>query len=158
MVPIRVSFIDLQLQMQLPLRLSLSLCAPFAINIASFCETHSRTRLLITLHFIGRDTIDIVRLINRRKLNGTEARRPSLMSLQKYLRVSAASIALAPLTLRRNAPSTQCRGPRLFIGRNNGDSPGTVPVYFIMLYVLGSSVDKKVTNPPPATRSTACDA
>lgn len=26
---------------------------------------------------------------------------------------------------------------------------GTVPVYFIMLYVLGSGVDKKVTNPPP---------
>lgn len=29
-------------------------------------------------------------------------------------------------------------------------APGTVPVYFIMLYVLGSGVDKKVTNPPPS--------
>lgn len=35
---------------------------------------------------------------------------------------------------------------------------GTVPVYFIMLYVLGSGVDKKVTNPPPTARSTARDA
>lgn len=29
-------------------------------------------------------------------------------------------------------------------------APGTVPVYFIMLYVLSSGVDKKVTNPPPS--------
>lgn len=72
----------------------------------------------------------------------------------KVPRVSVVNIGRArPLTLRRNAPSTQCRDPRLFIGRNNDDSPGTVPVYFIMLYVLGSGVDKKVTNPPPLTYS-----
>jgi len=74
----------------------------------------------------------------------------------KVSRVSVVSIECtrrAPFTLRRNAPSTQCWGPRLFIGKNNGDSPGTVPVYFIMLYVLGSGVDKKVTNPPSTTCS-----
>lgn len=38
-------------------------------------------------------------------------------------------------------------GSRLSVGKNNGVSPGKVSVLFIMLYVLGSGVDKKVTNP-----------
>jgi len=35
------------------------------------CEARCARWLLITPGFIGRDIIDIVRLINRRKLNGT---------------------------------------------------------------------------------------
>lgn len=72
----------------------------------------------------------------------------------KVPRVSVMSIGCAGrarrsryvvMHLRHNAGT-----PRLFIGRNNGDSPGTVLVYFIMLYILGSGVDKKVTNLPPS--------
>lgn len=81
----------------------------------------------------------------------------------KVPRVSVVSIGCAGrarrsryvvMHLRHNAGA-----PRLFIGRNNGDSPGTVLVYFIMLYVLGSGVDKKVTNLPTSIySSTARDA
>lgn len=108
--------------------------------------------LLITPGFIACDIIDIVRLINRRKLNGTARARARaafafLTSLQKYSR--GIDRARALLTLRRNAPSTQWpRVLRLSIGENNGRWPGDrVSVYFIMLYVLGSAGDKKVTNP-----------
>jgi len=45
-------------------------------------------------------------------------------------------------------PRHNAGAPRLSIGKNNDDSPGTVSVYFIMLYVLGNGGDKKVTNLP----------
>jgi len=76
--------------------------------------------LLITPHFIARDIIDIVRLINRRKLNGTAQRGISLLtSLQKYASIgrqhrthrthARASAAYVVMHLRHNAE----KNPRL---------------------------------------------
>lgn len=114
-------------------------------------QRHTHLWLLITPHFIAGDIIDIVRLINRRKLNGTERGVSFYDVFTKVPHVSVVSIGRARrsryvvMHLRHNAGALAYSS-----GGIMAIAPGTVPVYFIMLYVLGSGVDKKVTNPPPS--------